>query len=142
MRVQVNWLAAPRNQRRGQKLFTCRRFNCALIWFEWVGWRDPHFRVSRLLAMSAIRHLARYRPGGRRPSLRSSTTVQGTVPVIPLYFPVSHAKALTGGFQRARQNSTSLIKAVNDRAEQVMVDVRYWHFADIDADAEHVRSWG
>ena len=53
MRVQVNWLAAPRNQRRGQKLFTCRRFNCALIWFEWVGWRDPHF-ASCLLAMSAI----------------------------------------------------------------------------------------
>ena len=53
MRVQVNWLAAPRNQRRGQKFFTCRRFNCALIWFEWVGWRDPHF-ASCLLAMSAI----------------------------------------------------------------------------------------
>ena len=42
MRVQVNWLAAPRNQRRGQKFFTFRRFNCALMWFEWVGWRDPH----------------------------------------------------------------------------------------------------
>ena len=57
MRVQVNWLAAPRNQRRGQKLFTSRRFNCALIWFEWVGWRDPHF-ASCLLAMSAIWHIA------------------------------------------------------------------------------------
>jgi hypothetical protein len=26
------------------------------------------------------------------------------------------------------------------RAEQVMVDVRYWHRADLDTDAEHVRS--
>ena len=48
MPVQVNWLAAPRNQRRGQKLFTCRRFNCALIWFELVGRRDPHFAKRRI----------------------------------------------------------------------------------------------
>jgi hypothetical protein len=48
MRVQVNWLAAPRNQRRGQKLFTCRRFNCALIWFELVGRRDPQFAKRRI----------------------------------------------------------------------------------------------
>jgi hypothetical protein len=39
----------------------------------------------------------------------------------------SHAKALTGGFQRARQ----IGRTYNDRAEQVMVDVRYWHFSDI-----------
>jgi hypothetical protein len=26
--------------------------------------------------------------------------------------------------------------------EQVIVDVRYWHFADMDAHAEHVRSKG
>jgi hypothetical protein len=38
----------------------------------------------------------------------------------------SHAKALTGGFQRARQ----IGRTYNDRAEQVMVDVRYWHIAD------------
>ena len=37
---------------------------------------------------------------------------------------------LTGGFQRARQTGQS-DQGYNDRAEQVMVDVRYWHKADL-----------
>ena len=44
----------------------------------------------------------------------------------------SHAKALTAKLEQYDHG-------YNDRAEQVMVDVRYWHLADVDAYAEHVR---
>jgi hypothetical protein len=45
-----------------------------------------------------------------------------------------------GGFQRGRQTG-SLIKA-NDRAEQVTVDVRSWHKADMLNALTNVRFWG
>jgi hypothetical protein len=48
----------------------------------------------------------------------------------------SHAKALTGRISTGPPNWTSLIY---NRAEQVIVDVRYWHLADIDGQEEHVR---
>ena len=34
------------------------------------------------------------------------------------------------------------VQGYNDRAQQVMIDVRFWHLADIDADDEHVCFWG
>jgi hypothetical protein len=45
---------------------------------------------------------------------------------------------LTGGFSTAHQADQSDQEGY-DRVEQVMVDVRYWHLADIDASAEDVR---
>jgi hypothetical protein len=44
---------------------------------------------------------------------------------------------LTGGFKGPTKLDQS--DQGYDRAEQVMVDVRYWHLADIDFGAGHVR---
>jgi len=40
-------------------------------------------------------------------------------------------KALTGWISTARQTDKS-DQSYKDRAEQVMVDVRYWHLADVE----------